>query len=280
MTKARDLAYAGTALGAVSATELGYVDGVTSAIQTQIDGKQAINANVSTTELGYLDGVTSAVQTQLDAKTAKSTLTTTGDIYYASAANTPARLGIGSSAQVLTVAGGIPSWATPASGGGMTLLSTTDLSSSSTVTISNISQDYVNLFVVVTGIFQNSGTGGDCRLRFNGDTAGNYHTLTSQVVNNTFSGSYSNGDTYIRLTGLGPNTSYAQKSKAQFVIARYTTSDQKSLFTFAKGGNGGDYFYDALACDWNNTNAITSMSFTISSSTFGSGGTVYIYGVK
>jgi hypothetical protein len=84
MTKARDIANAGTAL-----------------------------ATVDPTELGYLDGVTSAVQTQLDAKTAKATLTTTGDIYYASAANTPARLGIGSSAQVLTVASGVPSWATP-----------------------------------------------------------------------------------------------------------------------------------------------------------------------
>lgn len=68
MTKARDLANASTALSAVSATELGYVDGVTSAIQTQIDGKQAINANVSTTELGYLDGVTSAIQAQLNQK--------------------------------------------------------------------------------------------------------------------------------------------------------------------------------------------------------------------
>ena len=46
-----------------------------------------------------------------------STLTTAGDIAYASAAGTPARLGIGSSAQVLTVASGVPSWATPASGG-------------------------------------------------------------------------------------------------------------------------------------------------------------------
>jgi hypothetical protein len=113
MTKSRTLADSGTAFTTVSATELGYVDGVTSAIQTQIDGKQAVNANVSTTELGYLDGVTSAIQTQLDAKTAKATLTTTGDIYYASSASTPARLGIGSSAQVLTVAGGVPSWATP-----------------------------------------------------------------------------------------------------------------------------------------------------------------------
>jgi hypothetical protein len=74
-------------------------------------------STVSATELGYVDGVTSAIQTQLDAKTAKSTLTTTGDIYYASAANTPARLGIGSTGNVLTVASGIPSWAAPAGGG-------------------------------------------------------------------------------------------------------------------------------------------------------------------
>jgi hypothetical protein len=46
-----------------------------------------------------------------------STLTTAGDIAYASAAGTPARLGIGSSAQVLTVASGVPSWATAGGGG-------------------------------------------------------------------------------------------------------------------------------------------------------------------
>lgn len=44
-------------------------------------------------------------------------MTTTGDIIYSSSGSTPARLGIGSSAQVLTVASGIPSWATPAGGG-------------------------------------------------------------------------------------------------------------------------------------------------------------------
>ena len=43
-------------------------------------------------------------------------LTTTGDTYYASAAGTPARLGIGSTDQVLKVSGGVPTWATPASG--------------------------------------------------------------------------------------------------------------------------------------------------------------------
>jgi len=37
-------------------------------------------------------------------------------MYYASSASTPARIGIGSSGQVLTVASGIPSWATPSGG--------------------------------------------------------------------------------------------------------------------------------------------------------------------
>jgi hypothetical protein len=87
--------------GAVSSTEFGYLDGVTSAIQTQIDSKQATitggattitsadltasralasNASgkvavttVTSTELGYVSGVTSAIQTQLDAKQATIT---------------------------------------------------------------------------------------------------------------------------------------------------------------------------------------------------------------
>ena len=41
-------------------------------------------------------------------------LTTTGDTYYASAAGTPARLGIGTTDQVLKVTAGVPAWSTPA----------------------------------------------------------------------------------------------------------------------------------------------------------------------
>jgi len=79
------------AVSAVTTTELGYLDGVTSAIQTQIDSKQgtlSLTANralisdsggsvsvspVTNTEVGYLDGVTSAIQTQIDSKQATIT---------------------------------------------------------------------------------------------------------------------------------------------------------------------------------------------------------------
>jgi hypothetical protein len=74
-------------LGNLSAPELSYLLGVTSAIQAQLDAKAALShthlisqlsdwpAGLTITELGYLDGVTSAIQAQLDAKASSSALT-------------------------------------------------------------------------------------------------------------------------------------------------------------------------------------------------------------
>lgn len=74
----------------------------------------------------------------------KDVITTTGDLIYASAANTPARRGIGSTGEVLTVSDGLPTWAAPASGGGMTSLATGSLSGSS-LALTSISGAYENL---------------------------------------------------------------------------------------------------------------------------------------
>jgi hypothetical protein len=146
MSKARDLANAGTALGAVDATEL-----------------------------GYLDGVTSAVQTQIDAKTAKSTLTTTGDIIYASSANTPARLGIGSTDQILKVSGGVPTWATP-SAGGWTLISEVSPSNASSVDFTSIAGTYKHLVLEWMAIYHTAADTG-FNIRLNSDSAANYQMM-------------------------------------------------------------------------------------------------------
>ena len=66
-----------TSIGSVSSTEIGYLDGVTSAIQTQINTKQAIVSGVSDTEIGYLDGVTSAIQTQINGRVSQTNGTVT-----------------------------------------------------------------------------------------------------------------------------------------------------------------------------------------------------------
>lgn len=98
--------------------------------------------------------------------------TTLGDIEYrSSTANTNTRLGIGTSGQVLTVTGGVPVWAA-APTGGMTLISTTTLGSTST-TISSIPATYNNLQM----IFVNATTGTAniaFQLQFNSDTGSNY----------------------------------------------------------------------------------------------------------
>jgi len=50
----------------------------------------------------------------------KSTVTTSGDVIYATGSSAVTRLGIGSTGNVLTVAGGVPTWAAPAGGGALT----------------------------------------------------------------------------------------------------------------------------------------------------------------
>ena len=65
--------------GATSA-ELGYLAGVTSSIQTQLNSKQATIEGLDNTELGYLNGVTSPIQTQLNAKATSADPTFTGTV--------------------------------------------------------------------------------------------------------------------------------------------------------------------------------------------------------
>lgn len=84
----------------ISTTELYYLDGVTSNIQTQLNGKvtnsftasrvlisdsngkAAASSSITTTELGYLDGVTSKIQTQLNKKMPISGGETTGQMQF------------------------------------------------------------------------------------------------------------------------------------------------------------------------------------------------------
>ena len=81
---------------------------------TPILGTPTSGTMTNVTGLPLSTGVTGTLPAT-NGGTAQSTYTT-GDTIYASATNTLSKLTVGSTGQVLTVAGGIPTWATPAAG--------------------------------------------------------------------------------------------------------------------------------------------------------------------
>jgi hypothetical protein len=87
-------------------------------------------------------------------------MTTTGDTIYSSSGSTPARLGIGSTGQILTVAGGVPTWATPSAGSsGMTLIARTDFSNVASQAFDGVfTSTYRSYLVIVEKLYSATAT--------------------------------------------------------------------------------------------------------------------------
>jgi len=232
-------------------------------------------STVSSAELGFLDGVTSAIQTQVDAKIAKTLTTTTGDIIYASGANTPARLGIGSSAQVLTVASGIPSWAT-ASSGAMTRISTTTFSSVSAISIDGcFTSTYANYVAYLTFTGDTAQTNINVVMRVGGvsDTAG-YSNVSLFASGGTPESAEDTGGTGV--VRIGQHLEYTNGTKIEFYapeIAKSTSLLSYSNSYFSSGGNG-IYLVGAVHVDGTQFDGFR-LQFDNSQS-----GTVRVYGLE
>ena len=89
-----------------------------SAASTAAAGVVQLSDSTSTTS-SVLASTPTATKSAYDLAAAavpKSTVTTAGDVIYATGSAAVTRLGIGTAGQVLTVAAGVPSWASPSSG--------------------------------------------------------------------------------------------------------------------------------------------------------------------
>lgn len=103
-----------------STTYLSTISGTTNRISVSGSTIDISTAYIGQTSLTTLGTITTGVWngsklSEIYGGTNQSTYTT-GDILYASASNTLSKLGVGSNGQVLTLASGIPSWATPTTG--------------------------------------------------------------------------------------------------------------------------------------------------------------------
>jgi len=201
--------------------------------------------------------------------------TTLGDVEYrSSTSNTNTRLGIGSTGQVLTVAAGVPSWATPSSGG-MTLISTTTLTGAS-VTLSSIPATYKNLQLVIRK-FVPATDSSNLNMRVNGDSATRY--LTFSAFSTTAAEAFN--QTQVRATTAADNA--VSESLAIIEIPDYTnTTTFKILQTmqfandFTTTTSVRGYFGYSV---YNQTPAISSITFLCDSGNITSG-TVLLYGVS
>jgi hypothetical protein len=214
---------------------------------------------------------TGSAWANLDTTGMTNPMTTTGDTIYSSSGSTPARLGIGSNGQVLTVSGGIPSWATAASGGGMTLISETVASANSSISLSSISGSYKQLILAWSGIVHST-TGSDFAIRFNNSsTADTYLAQGFKGATSTFHGggtskSYlGTDDSSIQIYSFGTSASLSLEQTASngyLVIDNYASTTKKKQI------DGGYSYYDNSAARyleancwhmWKNTAAITSI---------------------
>lgn len=211
--------------------------------------------------------------------------TTLGDIEYrSSTANTNTRLGIGSTGQVLTVAGGVPSWAAAASTAkSYSLLNAggTALTGSTTVTVSGISGIEDLLILVNTASSANASA--EFLIRFNGDTGTNYSWL---------GGSIEALSTY----GAGVVDAVGGMTETSLILGKLPTSASGKIRAGLKvsgcSGSGFKVFQATTGSEfvsgqtnqrssfttglWNGS-AVTSVSITSTSGNL-DGGTIYVYG--
>lgn len=202
-------------------------------------------------------------------------ITSAGDILYGTAADTVARLGIGTAGQVLTVNSGAtaPEWAT-AAGGGMTLISTTTLSSTSTA-ITSIPGTYKDLIFKLVDYKANT-SNGRLEFRINGSTnTQNYFNY------NTAAGSfYEQQNSSVKPFGNNEVYTTGTETHCTFRIYNYASSTAFKNYDGVGGFYSINSRYDAsmVGGSYQDTTAITSLTIATNAGTMT--GSVLLYGAN
>jgi hypothetical protein len=204
--------------------------------------------------------------------------TTLGDIEYrSSTANTNTRLGIGSTGQVLTVAGGVPSWATAgASAENYALINTggTTLTGAATFTVSGISAKGLFLYIENAQV----SSGDRLRITFNSDTTNNYQFTGARASAGAAYLPYRSGDVAnIEFLRNGTST-----SSGNYGFLQFRGCDGTGFKPFVSTSNctdsttsGNEYIQSGY---YKGTSAITTVQLFTSSGNNFTGGKFYVYG--
>jgi hypothetical protein len=170
------------------------------------------------------------------------------------------------------------SW-TPVSGGGMTLISTTTFSSTST-TISSIPSTYKHLYVVYSELYGNTDNNW-LVLRPNNLSTSIYTYHNFSAFNSSNSIDYSASGTFVPVGHMTSSSTGRNKASGVIWIPNYTSTDAIKFITSSSRvvtstGQRTGLYQGTL--DLNS--AITSLVFTGDSTTTFTNGKIYLYGVN
>ena len=248
--------------------------------------RKATNASLALSQYqgGVLDFVSAseAIFLPFDSGGITSPLTTKGDLWTYS--TTDARLGVGTTNQILTVdsttATGLK-WTDPAAAGGMTLINTYSLGASDT-DMTSIPGTYKHLCLVFINCYGTNAT--SSYMRFNNDTGNNYYTAA-------FGSSASAFGRNIGLNiGIGatadwmppiPNSTSAAATNGIMWIMDYANTSYNKVFTYNNSGQNASSQDIAIYASgrWASNSAITSIKL-VRTGTQTNVGTVRLYGVS
>jgi len=222
---------------------------------------------------------TGSAWTNLDTTGMVNPMTTTGDTIYSSSGTTPARLGIGTTGQVLTVAGGLPSWATPAGGGsGLTFITGSTFSAVSSVSLPNstFSSTYLN-YKIYFNITSAASPITETRIRLRASGSDN-------TTNNYYSGGYElnsgggggGSSTDAQSYVLWGNISVGTAQNTQMEITMYSPQTE-STTTFNVNGSKGTNTWKAMTGFYLPTTAFDAMTFYADAGTIS--GSYRVFGI-
>ncbi len=214
--------------------------------------------------------------------------TTAGDISYrGGTANAKTRLAIGTANQVLAVNAGAtaPEWKT-ISAGGMTLLSTTSLSGTST-DVTSISQDYNELVIWVYGVTNNTANGVHFAIPLNSTTVLDVFGVRPEEYSGNFianTNGWRAGGSYRVSSDTSADTVKLRTDANNFWqirIPNYTSTTTYKGYEVTGGyvnSNSGKVGWQNLGVVDSNS-AVDGFRFQNTGGTF-SAGTIKVYGVK
>lgn len=222
------------------------------------DGSGILSVSAATaTEVGYLSGATSSIQTQLNGKMANP-MTTGGDLIYAGASGTPMRLANGSAGQVLSSQGGTsaPSWASPGGTLAYRSVTSTDTCTNADYTLSLSGASFTETLFTAVG-----NAGKILVIKHSGTSLTQVYTLNTtggQTIGGVTSGAYAlytNGETLtIQSDGsnwviLGHLTSTEWVSAGAITFGAVTTAPTKGTVSvdrllWRREGDSADLKYE------------------------------------